>query len=1124
MKKQSLLRWGMIVAVMLALIGVLLWRLYDLTILQGDHYRQLAQTRRTKEIQIAAPRGNIYDRNGILLAGTRSSYAVQGFKDDLMQLKNRERNDVLARLLRYVERDGADYSEEDFPISLNQIVYSSEAEYLKEKETPDSKVQRLLIEHNLLDDWLQMVYRTALDRDFCVSPAARALNAMSLKGSALPIKADPAQNFRLQWVPGKEYDALLKSKAITKDSNALSYLTQRVKDNENLLDHVLNHPAARKLAYDLLAQKKLTGNLRLAESNYTYVEEYRRNKAAFHQAFPEITLTSSAKNDFVTIIKKIALDRFLTSLEVAEDNHFQIPAEGLLNRLASKGVKTNLKYTIAADARRVTIEFVNPKGTKGTALDQLKKLGEENHLLDEIITQDTYKFLAEKAMFAEGCYPGISLKNWQYSLEKDQSDFLEKYSLKDKSADEAFRHLLETYEIEPNMDPVLQQGIMLLTNRVGRPGNYAFWPVNICYELSEDTVAKIEENISNATGIMVSKQPIRYYPFGESAAHILGYIGKIATDAEVQTYVKEKKYLPNEFIGKTGVEQSFESTLHGISGKETVLVDSFGNRTEVVDRQEPKAGNNIYLTVDMNLQLESEKSLKKSILAIRHGLPYVTKWGTNKTYNSPTANSAASVSVDPNNGSLLAMASYPMFDPNLFVTGISNSDWEMYQLPTRTDTNAPRPLLNLATQSAVQPGSTFKTVTSLAALKKGLNPNKRIYDYGFVKIGDRQFNNLYYSLTGGSNGMINMYDAIGKSNNYYFYILGLGRIPATGESMGVQVTVDDLEKTAIELGLNRASGLEIKQPSEAPNSIPSLKAKMNLAKTLLSNYLKGNLKRYAKEESQKEPAVVAQDIATILKWSERGENYPRTQLIADLEKLGYYAERPLDGARSGLADILKYTYFNQTNWTVADSMNALIGQGQNAYTPISMCTVASIFANGGTDYDFTLIKEIRSADNKTVLYNQTPRGRKVPGNPLYFQQVREGMLRSAQDSHLQFNGLNFPLGSKTGTATRSGVDPRTGGEYASYAWDICFAPYDHPTIATTVFMPDGDTSLNIVPIARDIVASYLKVPASQDETPSLYEGLKTYEPSRRLSSESENTSDSSDSNTTRNPEAEPIGE
>ena len=77
MKKHFSLRWGIILAAMLALIGLLLWRLYDLTIVQGDHYRQLAQTRRTKEIQIAAPRGNIYDRNGVLLAGSRSSFAVQ---------------------------------------------------------------------------------------------------------------------------------------------------------------------------------------------------------------------------------------------------------------------------------------------------------------------------------------------------------------------------------------------------------------------------------------------------------------------------------------------------------------------------------------------------------------------------------------------------------------------------------------------------------------------------------------------------------------------------------------------------------------------------------------------------------------------------------------------------------------------------------------------------------------------------------------------------------------------------------------------------------------------------------------------------------------------------------------
>lgn len=1105
MKKHFSLRWGIILAVMMAFIGLLLWRLYNLTVVQGEHYSQLAQTRRTKEIQIAAPRGNIYDCNGVLLAGSRSSFAVQGFKDELMNLKTAERNDVLARLLRYIERDGAEYGE-NFPLQLNQIVYASEADYLKEKETPQEKVQRLLVEHHLIDKWLQMVYRTPLDREFCVSPAARALTALSLKGSAIPVKADPDANFALSWIPGKAYEELKKNKVINEDTTALQYLTKRVTDNKNLLAHVLNHPAARKLAYQLLSKENLTDNLRLLECDYTYVENFRQKKAAFHQAFSAITLTSTAQEDFVTVVKNAALDRFLTSISVGEDNRFTIPAEGLLNQLANKGVDTNLKYTISADARTVSVEFIHPDGTEGTALEHLKKLGKEHQLLDGLITDEDYKYLAEEAMFAEGFYPGIALKTWTYALETDQKDFEERYDLQNVSPDEAFRRLLEEYAIAPTMDPLLQQGIMLITDRVGKSGNYAFWPINICYELSEDTVAKIEENISGAQGIMVSQQAIRYYPFGESASHILGYIGKIATDEEVQTYVKEQNYLPNEFIGKTGVEQSFESTLHGTSGKETVLVDSFGNRTEILDRQEPKAGNNVYLTVDIRLQQQSEESLKKGILSVRHGLSYYSKWGVNRAYYSSTANSAASVSVDPNNGALLAMASYPMYDPNLFVTGISGSDWEMYQSATRLDTNAPRPLLNLATQAAVQPGSTFKTIVSLAGLQKGLDPEMQIYDYGYVKIGDRQFNNLLYTLTGGSDGMINMYDAIGKSNNYYFYILGLGRIPATGEDIGVQVTVDDIEKTAEAMGLNHSSGLEINQPSEVRNYIPSRSAKMSLIKSMLSGFLERNLKRYEKPDANKGNTVIARDIQTILKWSEQGEEYTRAQLIEDLEKLGYYAERPLDGERNGLADLLKYTYFNQTNWTVADTMNAVIGQGQNAYTPISMCTVASIFANGGTDYDFTLVKEIRSPDNKTVLYNQTPRGRQVPIAENYFQEVRQGMLRSAEDNRSEFSGIDFVVGSKTGTAERAGKDPRTGEDYAPYAWDICFAPFQQPKIATVVFMPDGYTSLNVVPIARDILASYLGTPASQQDSSSVYEGLTTYDPPKPKTSEEEASS------------------
>lgn len=1093
MPKRSLVRWIVLFAVFFLPLCLLVYRMYDVNLLQGEHFRQLSVKGRTMEVQIPAPRGNIYDRNGVLLAGTRSSFTVQATKDHLMALKDEDRNRELSTLIRLVEQDGADYTE-PFPIGLNRIVYASDADYMREPETPLTKAQKLLVEHSLLDEWLSSVYISPSDPGLKVSPAARALTAMSLKGGALPIRWDASKNFELSFVKNEEYEKLLHDEVITDKTTPLELLSKQVAADQNILSETMNHAATQMLAYQVLEKNRLVGDLRLAKSVFSNVESFRLRKAAYHRTFPSITLESSAKQDFTTIVKSVALDDFLQSMRVGAGNKFTIPAESLINSLSDLGVKSNLKYTISGDATSVSIQYDQEETTDEKPLERLKRLAQKHQLIDGLIVDDAYKDLAEKAMFKASMYPGISTKSWTYGLEKNQKDFVEKYSLEGKNPDEAFGILREKYGVETDQDPILAIGVMMLTQQVASSGNFAFWPINLVYELSDRTVAQIEENIPITSGILVSQQPIRYYPFGASGSHVLGYIGKIATEDEIKTFVKKGGYLPNELIGKTGVEQSFEDTLHGVSGTETVRVDARGNRTETVERRDPKAGNNIYLTIDIRLQQQAEKSLKNAIISTKTGMSYMSEWGTSGTTYSPMANSAASVSVDPNNGNLLEMASYPMFDPNLFVTGISASDWEAYQTDTTLNRDAPKPLLNLATQTAVQPGSTFKTIVGLTAVEKGLNPDMSIMDRGFVRIGNRQFNNLYYTLTGGTQGPLNLYDAIGLSNNYYFYILGLGKVPATGKSIGTQVTVDDLQKMVKELGLNQPSGLEIKVPGEAKNAIPSRESKLSLTKSLLKKYLKANLEAYVLPGTRKDEKTLSADIETIVGWAEQGSELSRDQLITQLRGLGYEPEERLEGTRAGLADTLKFTYFNQANWTTADTMNVVIGQGQNAYSPIAMSTVISMLANSGTDYSLTLIKEIRSADNKTVLFEQSPKPRKVNIKASSFSAVREGMRRSAINSEEGFKGLPFEVGSKTGTAQRGGTDPRMGDGYAPYAWNMAFGPFDAPKIATVSFMPAGAMSSNVVPISRDLIASYLEVPAVQKVPANRYDGRATYNP------------------------------
>lgn len=1077
MGKKYTGRFYAILIIMLVLMSLLIWKLHYLTMKQGQYYRNLADEKRIKEVEINAPRGNIYDRNGKLLAGTRTSFAVQGYKDELMDLKPEERNETLLKLVRFLERDGCSYLN-SFPISVNEFSYDSIETYFSKEETPREYAERLLIENDLVYDWVSLIYEDSSHPENKVSVAARALNAMSMKGAPLPINIDPDNNYNLSYEKNDKFNELVSNNKIKDVNDPLQLIADEVKSNESLMSQVMDHPACRELGYRILSDKGLAGNLRLTKYSYTYETDYLQRKASLHHAYPEILQRTSAKDDFTTIVKTSALTEFLQSVGIGEKNEFLIPAENLLNSLSSLGIETNLTYKISDDASSVSIEYEKTEETLELPIDRLKRLGEENHLIDDLISNDKYKELAQTEMFKKGIYPRISIYDWNYGLEKDQSDFVERYELKKKTAEEAFQILKKEYEIKVNCSEIECLGILVITNEIESQGSYAYAPLNLAYELSDVTVAKFEENIPKSTGIVISKEPIRYYPNGDSACHILGYIGKIATDYEIETYVKKKGYQYNELIGKSGVEESFEDTLHGVSGKEIVAIDSYGNRTETLQRIEPKAGNNLYLTIDIDFQKQSEDAVERGIKDAKSGSTYYSKWGNISINQSNLVNSGASVSIDPNTGELLAMVSYPGYDPNLFVTGISNSDWMNISLSNDTNQDAAKPLMNIAMQTAVQPGSIFKTVTALAGLEKGLDPEATVNCQGYMEIGTEKFACYIYNAYGGYHGPVNLYDAIGDSCNYYFFSLGLGMDPRGEYQLGVKVDIEDIQEMVKKLGLDKRSGIEINFPSESESNVPSKEGKLDISIAMTKIFLNNDLAKYKKPGVFKNQSDYADDIREIVSWMEETNQLSRSEIIDKLEEMGYHGEQPLDGSNTNLADILKYSYFNQASWTTADTLNSVIGQGSNSYTPLTISTLVSTLANGGMDYDVTIVKEIRTHDDSVVIFENKPKGHSIELNDMsHIQDVREGMRRVVDNTGASdaFKILGFDIGSKTGTAERDGYS-ENGQEHKSYAWYMAFAPFDSPKIATVTFIPEAGKSLNSVAVTRDVLASFFKIP------------------------------------------------
>ncbi len=195
---------------------------------------------------------------------------------------------------------------------------------------------------------------------------------------------------------------------------------------------------------------------------------------------------------------------------------------------------------------------------------------------------------------------------------------------------------------------------MTLYDQLYKQGQRAYQPINIAYGIKDSTVAKIEEGLMDVPGIQVSVEPIRYYPEGEIASHLLGYLGKISQTSEIEKYVKERDYSPNDIIGKTGIEEKFELELKGKPGIKRVEVDVYGNTTNVLTEENPKPGNNIYLTIDTELQKVARESLKHALEEIQKGGSFKSKWGgdykygINKSKGRPYiyATSGAVVAID----------------------------------------------------------------------------------------------------------------------------------------------------------------------------------------------------------------------------------------------------------------------------------------------------------------------------------------------------------------------------------------------------------------------------------------------------------------------------------------------
>lgn len=308
--------------------------------------------------------------------------------------------------------------------------------------------------------------------------------------------------------------------------------------------------------------------------------------------------------------------------------------------------------------------------------------------------------------------------------------------------------------------------------------SHPFEPVRIKRNVGMRAVAMVEENRLDLPGVIILAEPVRLYLHSKIAAHVLGYLGEI--DQADLTARKAEGYRPGDLIGKTGVERTYESVLRGVDGRQRMEVDALGRPLRVLSKVPAVPGRSIALTIDLDLQ----QAAYEGLVASGH-------------------RAGAVVAMDPRSGDVLALASIPSYDPNLFAVGITPQDWQAL-------TSDPlHPLLNRAAGAAFVPGSVFKLVTATAALEEGIVSRGSIFfSPGYFRLGRWVFRDL------GAWGRVNFITGIANSINVVFYTLGY------------QLGGERLARYAHLMGLGEPTRVDL--PAEVTGLVPSPSTKQQL--------------------------------------------------------------------------------------------------------------------------------------------------------------------------------------------------------------------------------------------------------------------------------------------------------
>jgi penicillin-binding protein 2 len=547
-----------------------------------------------------------------------------------------------------------------------------------------------------------------------------------------------------------------------------------------------------------------------------------------------------------------------------------------------------------------------------------------------------------------------------------------------------------------------------------------YQPVPVAEDVEPRVALQIMERREDFPGVTAELQAVRTIPqpLGVNAAHLLGYLGPV-TDAELKASSQAARDGRAELqrtdrVGRAGLEKQYDTALRGRPGIQEVGVDIRGRVTGELSNSEPVAGNHLVTSIDAKVQVAAEKALLKGIRAARQR-------NDRQGRGRLKADSGAVVVVDVRTGQVIAMASYPSYDPKVWLGGITSKE-----LGKLSDEKAGTPLVSRATQGQFPPASTFKVVSLPAAVQSGYNLHGRYQCGSAYQVGSRAFHNFEST----AHGVIDLHQAIVISCDTIFYKFAYETWLRLGGSKARSDAKDPFVAMAKSFGLGRRTGIDL--PDDASGRIPDRAWKKAYWEATRGYYC-GKAKTGFPEVKRDDPS--------------------RARFLTRLAKencAGGYLFRGGDAA------------------------NFSIGQGDVSVTPLQMALVYAAIANGGTLWTPHVAKAVVSPSGRTVSRVRPKAAGEVP--------IRRDVLRLLHSSLRgvvtsgtaagAFAGFPVPVAGKTGTG-------EVYGKQAT-SWFSSYAPANKPRFAVVSVVGQGGTGATTsAPIVRDVYAAIFGVTGAE---------------------------------------------